>query len=177
MLIAPGEIAAAFMAGALEHHVHEGAAPQAAAPGRIGADVFARLGHQRVAGDAAEGGIGMRLRTRASPRQPAACKARFGGIHACLGVAMVAPGGGRGWRIHHVHIARIAVIRRLHRHLRSVAMRFMDALGGGRAGQQGQRHRTQQYRRPFLAQFHQFYPLIVKTMHTMQTESASNAWA
>ena len=64
------------MAGALEHHVHEGAAPQAAAPGRIGADVFARLGHQRVAGDAAEGGIGMRLRPRASPRQPAACKAR-----------------------------------------------------------------------------------------------------
>ena len=39
----PGQIAATGMAGALEHQVHERTAPQAASPGRIGADVFARF--------------------------------------------------------------------------------------------------------------------------------------
>ena len=60
--VAPGEIAAAGMAGLLEHHVHEGAAPQARAPGRVGADILARLCHQRIAGEAGIGRVRMRLR-------------------------------------------------------------------------------------------------------------------
>src|SRR5581483_1104786 len=59
--VSPGEVAAAGMAGAPEHHVHEGAAPQAAAAGRIGADVSARLLHQRIAGEAGIGRVGVGL--------------------------------------------------------------------------------------------------------------------
>src|SRR5262249_40443644 len=51
--IGAGEIAAPGVTGALEHKVHEGTAPPAAAPGRIGADVLARLRDQRIAGGAA----------------------------------------------------------------------------------------------------------------------------
>ena len=56
MLIAKRQIAAAGVAGVAEHHVHEGAAPQAAAPGRVGADVLARLFYQRTRGEDAQAG-------------------------------------------------------------------------------------------------------------------------
>ena len=59
MRIVAGEIAAAGMPGALKHQIHEGAAPEAAAPGRIGANIFARLRHQRIRAEAAKGVIGV----------------------------------------------------------------------------------------------------------------------
>src|SRR5262249_14007120 len=60
--VSAGEIAAARVTGVLEHHVHERAAPQAAAPGGVGADVFARLDDQRIARASAVGRVRMRLR-------------------------------------------------------------------------------------------------------------------
>ena len=58
--IGPGQVSAAGMAGTLEHHVHESAAPEAAPAGRIGADIFPRLGHKGVRGVAAKGVARMR---------------------------------------------------------------------------------------------------------------------
>ena len=58
------EIAATSMAGTLEHQVHESAAPKTAASCRVGPDVFARLGNQRVARRAAIGRVRVRLCAR-----------------------------------------------------------------------------------------------------------------
>src|SRR3569832_2425925 len=44
-----GEIAAALVAGLAQHLVHERAAPEAAAAGRIGAEIAARFGAERTA--------------------------------------------------------------------------------------------------------------------------------
>ena len=44
--ISAREITATCMSGALEHKVHESAAPKAATSGRVGPDIFARLGNQ-----------------------------------------------------------------------------------------------------------------------------------
>src|SRR4029079_9946787 len=56
------QVAATGMAGALEDQVHERTTPQASAAGGMGADVFASIGYQRVAGHAAESRVRMRLR-------------------------------------------------------------------------------------------------------------------
>src|SRR5665213_3794099 len=62
VFVTNGEIAAAGVSGALEDQVHERATPKAAAPGRVGADIFARLGDQRVVAKAAKGRVRVRLR-------------------------------------------------------------------------------------------------------------------
>ena len=49
------QIAATLMPGALQHQVHESAAPKTAAPRGVGPDIFARLGNQRIAGGTAVG--------------------------------------------------------------------------------------------------------------------------
>ena len=81
MRIAPGDVAATGMSGVFEHHVYEGAAPQAAAASRVGADITARFFDQRIAGKAGIGRIGMRLR-RFMGRQPAVVSAGFLREHA-----------------------------------------------------------------------------------------------
>src|SRR3974390_1682616 len=59
--IAPSQVAASGVAGASQHHVHEGTAPLAPTAGGIGADVLARLIDHRVASGAAIGRVRMRL--------------------------------------------------------------------------------------------------------------------
>src|SRR5689334_222222 len=49
--IGAGEVAAAFMAGLFQHHVHEGAAPQAVPPGGVAAEVPASFGDQIAAAE------------------------------------------------------------------------------------------------------------------------------
>src|SRR5262249_37690961 len=67
--IGAGESAAASMAGALEDQVHEGAAPEAAAFGGVGSDVFTCLRDQRIASGTTIGGTRVRLSAGAGLRR------------------------------------------------------------------------------------------------------------
>ena len=137
--IAPGEIAAPGVAGALEHQVQEGAAPQAAPPGRVGADIFARLRNQRVTGNAAIGGVRMRLRGdkacirfRAQPRVARDPRLPAATVAAASRGRLVGGFLGRVKRITHVTIGAMLPLRRgLRDHRRMVPM-VMDGSGDGR---------------------------------------------